>query len=82
MTGLGRLAKGEIIELPTGTEVDNAGAGIAIGGGANVSGGGPAQGDQMDVDTPAHVEAKTVTQMAQGQQQQGGAAKKKKKSKK
>lgn len=82
VTGLGRLAKGEIIELPTGAEGDNAGAGIVIGGGANVSGGGPAQGDKMDVDAPAQAEAKTVTQMAQGQQQQGGAAKKKKKSKK
>lgn len=82
MTGLGRLAKGEVIELPTGPEGDNAGAGIAIGNGANVTGGGPAQGDKMDVDVPANVEPKTVTQMAQSQQQQGGGAKKKKKSKK
>lgn len=81
MTGLGRLAKGEVIELPTDAERESAGAGIAIGGGASISGGGPAQGDKMDIDSPAPAEAKTATQMTQGQQQAGGA-KKKKKSKK
>lgn len=84
MTGLGRLAKGEVIELPTAAEGDNsAGAGITIGGGANISGGGPAQSDKMDVDSPVPVQAKTATQMMQDQgQQQGGGGKKKKKSKK
>lgn len=82
VTGLGRLAKGEVIELPTVTENDITGAGVAIGGGASVSGGGPAQGDKMEIDSPAPVEAKTATQMTQGQQQQTGGGKKKKKSKK
>lgn len=83
MTGLGRLAKGEMIELPSGPDNENnTGVGLVIGSGTNTSGAGPTQGEKMDVDVPVPVEAKTATQMTQGQQQPGGSAKKKKKSKK
>lgn len=83
MSGLGRLAKGEIIELPTedGAET-TAGAGVAIGGGEALTNGGPAKGDKMAIDSAPMSEAKTATQMTQSQPQQGGGGKKKKKGKK
>lgn len=84
MTGLGRLAKGEVIEMPTEENAENAvGSGIAIGGGEALSNGGPSQVDKMNIDSPPPAEAKTATQMTQGSQNQGGGGgKKKKKSKK
>ena len=83
MNGLGKLAKGETIEKSTGDNTDlNTGGGIAIGGGATLSNGGPAQGDKMDVDSNTQPEAKTVAQMTQNQQQQPAGGKKKKKGKK
>lgn len=80
MAGLGRFAKGEIIDLPSG-DADTTGAGIAIGGGEALSNGGPAQGDKMEVDSAPAAELKTATQMTQGQQQSGGGKKKKKNKK-
>lgn len=80
MAGLGRLAKGELIELPTDDMDTTTGAGIAIGGGETLSNGGPAQGDKMEIDPAPAVELKTAAQMTQGQQP--GGAKKKKKNKK
>lgn len=81
MSGLGRLAKGEVIELPTGDSENQAGAGVSIGGGETLSGGGLAQGDKMDIDTAPVVEAKTATQMTQAQPQNTGGKKKKKNKK-
>ncbi|KAK5939203.1 hypothetical protein PMZ80_008506 [Knufia obscura] len=80
MTGLGRLAKGEIIEAATGDGGETApGAGVEIGSGQGMSG-----TDKMEVDVGAATGAKTAAQMTQGSQQQqsGGGGKKKKKSKK
>lgn len=75
LTGLGRLAKGEVVEMPQ-PETDlsaGTGAGVEIGSGQILTG-----TDKMDLDTNATPEAKTAAQMTQ--QQQGG--KKKKKGKK
>jgi len=83
MTGLGRLAKGEIIDMGTGDGADTTtGAGVEIGSGQGLVG-----TDNMEVDGGAAAGAKTAAQMTQsGQQQQqqqsGGGAKKKKKGKK
>lgn len=81
MSGLGRLAKGEVIELPTAQSENQAGAGIAIGGGESLSAGGPAQDDKMDIDTVPAVEAKTASQMTTDQPQNTGGKKKKKNKK-
>ena len=82
MAGLGRLAKGEIIDLPTPEQTDNPiGARISVGAGEALSTGGPAQGDKMDVDSTPVAEAKTATQMTQSSQQTGGGKKKKKNKK-
>lgn len=81
MAGLGRLAKGDLIEMPSGDADTTTGAGIAIGGGEALSNGGPAQGDKMDVDSTPAPELKTAAQMTQGQQQSGGGKKKKKNKK-
>lgn len=82
MTGLGRLAKGEIIDMATadGGETTT-GAGVEIGSGQGLVG-----TDKMEVDGGAAAEPKTAAQMTQGgqqqQQQSGGGGKKKKKGKK
>lgn len=81
MSGLGRLAKGEVIDLPTNDNDNQTGAGINIGGGESLSTGGPAQGDKMDVDSAPAVEAKTASQMTQSQSQNTGGKKKKKNKK-
>jgi len=80
VTGLGRLAKGEIIDVASGEGGDTTtGAGVEIGSGQTLSG-----TDKMEVDGTAAPEAKTAAQMTQGsqQQQQSGGGKKKKKGKK
>lgn len=81
MSGLGRLAKGEVIELPTADSENQTGAGITVGAGETLSGGGPAQGDKMDIDNAPVAEAKTASQMTQGQPQNTGGKKKKNKKK-
>ena len=73
LTGLGRLAKGEMVEMPQPETDLSAGAGVEIGSGQTLTG-----TDKMDLDTNATSEAKTAAQMTQ--QQQSG--KKKKKGKK
>ena len=80
VSGLGKLAKGELIDLPAGDGENHVGAGVTIGGGESLSTGGPAQGDKMDIDTSVVAEAKTASQMTQSQSNTGG--KKKKKNKK
>jgi len=89
MMGLGKLAKGEIIDMPTAAESEAmTGAGVSIGAGEGLSNGGPAQGETADGDgtkTPVPAQPKTAAQMTQqGQngQQVGGGGKKKKKGKK
>lgn len=86
MTGLGRLARGEVVEMPTGGDADTiTGSGVVIGSGEGLSTGGPAQGDKMDVDGQgtSSAQPKTATQMTQqGNAGQQGGGKKKKKGKK
>lgn len=82
MTGLGRLAKGDVIDVATGDGGEiTIGAGVDIGSGQGLSG-----TDKMEIDGGAIAEPKTASQMTQGgqqqQQQQPGGAKKKKKGKK
>lgn len=80
MTGLGRLAKGEIIDVATAEGGESTtGAGVDIGSGQGLSG-----TDKMEIDGGAATEAKTTAQMTQGgqQPQQSGGGKKKKKGKK
>ncbi|KAK5095030.1 hypothetical protein LTR70_007160 [Exophiala xenobiotica] len=80
MTGLGRLAKGEIIDMATGDGGETTtGAGVEIGSGQALVG-----TDTMEVDGGGAAGAKTAAQMTQGgqQQQSGGGGKKKKKGKK
>ena len=82
MAGLGRLAKGEIIDVSSGEGADTTtGAGVEIGSGQGLVG-----TDKMDLDGGAAVGAKTAAQMTQApqqqQQQSGAGGKKKKKGKK
>lgn len=83
ISGLGRLAKGEVIEMPS--------QGVSAGAGINIGGGEVLAADRMEVDggLPAATadgqgQAKTASQMTAGGQQQqgGGGGKKKKKGKK
>lgn len=87
MAGLGRLAKGEIIDLPAESDAaaGHAGAGISVGEGVSLTRGDPMQIDEQPSQINGATSAKTAAQMTlQGQQQQqgGGPAKKKKKGKK
>lgn len=78
LTGLGRLAKGEVIELPQSDSTDTAvGTGVEVGSGQVLTG-----TDKMDLDSTTTPEAKSAAQMTSAGQQQGGGGKKKKKGKK
>lgn len=87
IAGLGRVAKGEIIDLPAESDAaaGQPGAGIVVGEGVPLAGGDPMQIDDQLSQPDGGAAAKTAAQMTlQGQQQQqgGGSAKKKKKGKK